>query len=461
MAGETRPLLASPGGLGGAEAFSITSDLGSIGEFGDTLNKGRVQLVSDAGALSDDPYERDAVASSLTGVFNLANAAIGAGVLAFPFAFAAMGWAAALVLTAIVIVTMGFTASVLSRATAQLRVNNYGVLVEKALGPRWGFAGKVTLCLYLLGACTGYLRVISDMTVPLAQRLWGIDALVAQPFVLVPLCACVVVLPLAMLPRVDFLAPASFIAVASCLYVAVFVWVEGIAAWTDDEVPPLSAFRVDLKFFQAAPLVAFAFTTHGLVPTIFAAVRGHNPEKFRWTVAFAYVICCALYIPTGFLGAVLFSRDTEGDILLNFSEDNPWADAGRVFMTVTVLMAYPMNQFPARAALAKLVFPDKEMENFGWIYNGATFAIFATSVTLAIVLPGLQTVLGLFGATFGVALVFVFPAALNLRLASPENRRRAWIESCCIGVVGVYVGIAGGAMTLCGAVGPCKTALGV
>jgi Transmembrane amino acid transporter protein len=91
-------------------AYSLPSKNGSnAGGERDPLLRGVVEETGEGEGGSEDPYDRDAVASAFTGVFNLANAAIGAGVLAFPFAFRLMGWIGAICLTAGVVCVMMWT----------------------------------------------------------------------------------------------------------------------------------------------------------------------------------------------------------------------------------------------------------------------------------------------------------------------------------------------------------------
>jgi amino acid permease len=140
--------------------------------------------------------------------------------------------------------------------------------MERALGKRWGTVGKAVLTLYLGGAMTAYMKVVGDMTVPVAAKFWGDHAPFAQTYTLIPIFSVLLILPLSLLPRVDILGPASFLAVISCTYVAVFIWVDGITRWADRDTVVISNFDATARFFQGVPLVTFAFTGHPLVPPV-------------------------------------------------------------------------------------------------------------------------------------------------------------------------------------------------
>lgn len=86
-------------------------------------------------------------------MFNLANAAIGAGVLAFPIAFAKTGVFLGLALVAVFVVLLGFTLHVLARASIRLDCSTYQEAVTRTAGPWAGYTIMVFLTLYLFGAC--------------------------------------------------------------------------------------------------------------------------------------------------------------------------------------------------------------------------------------------------------------------------------------------------------------------
>jgi amino acid permease len=185
---------------------------------------------------------------------------------------------------------------------------------------------------------------------------------------------------------------------------------------------------------------------------VFAAIKGHSIPTFKRVVLAASLVCMALYVPTGIFGFMMYGTDVEGDVLLNFKIGNVWADVGRVAMALTVILAYPINHLPTRSAVATLIFPTSDLKNFSFAYFAITGGIFACTLGLAIGVPGLQTVFGMFGATFGVCLVFFFPAMLHVKFAPHEGRKRAYAEAAFISLIGLFVGIAGGTMTMVAAV---------
>ena len=170
-----------------------------------------------------EPPPRDA--SLLVSTFNLANCAIGAGVLSMPFAVSELGVAlAALVLPTVAVVVV-FTLKVLLRASDVYGAVSYQELVCKALGPVAAHAVSVALVTYIAGSCVAYIIIVADAFASVAAVAGVPGAHVAGAFgvermaVILVTSACVL-LPLSLLRRTKHLAPTSAFSVVALAYTA-------------------------------------------------------------------------------------------------------------------------------------------------------------------------------------------------------------------------------------------------
>ena len=105
-------------------------------------------------------------------IITLANSAIGAGVLTFPYAFESAGLVLAIILCLCLALLMGFTLHVIAQSTEAAqkkdsRVRSYQDVVKLAMGERVSTAVEVALVLYLFGGCIAFLIIIGDMCQPL------------------------------------------------------------------------------------------------------------------------------------------------------------------------------------------------------------------------------------------------------------------------------------------------------
>jgi len=264
-------------------------------------------------------------------------------------------------------------------------------------------------------------------------------------------------LPLSMLKRVTFLATASVLAVVSVAYVALLLVYDGSVALHDIAFENVKMFRWTYEFMSALPLVCFAFQCQLLVPPIYSEMKQRDLPTFHKVMAGGLAICCMTYAMVGFFGYAKFGADSQGDILLNFADDYVPASIGRLVMAVHVTLAYPLNSFPCRLALFSLLYKGKTQDQIPPVkFYGWTVLMFAVNLVVAILVPEVTVVFSIFGATLGVSLIFLFPAAFAWKIS--EQKRQAsfndpkvkrWQVGAGIGVViGVFIAISGTILTL-------------
>ena len=170
------------------------------------------------------PVLGDAVVASLS----LVNAALGAGVLAYPYAYMSAGLIPASLLT-LMLGCLSFMAlcslmHAMSKARARVpdpsKVSSFGDLVREELGLKASMVLEVLIVLYGFGACVGYLEVLEDV----ADSVMGsqqsvLDALGLSraAFQVITLCAatvpCFALSALRSISALKYSAAASVLAV--------------------------------------------------------------------------------------------------------------------------------------------------------------------------------------------------------------------------------------------------------
>ena len=284
-----------------------------------------------------------------TAVVTTALAALGAGVLAYPFAFMKAG----LVGGGILLFTMstfgGIALFILMRSIAYVQqtdpsVHAYGEVVRVLCGPRAGAVVECGVIFYALGACWSYLVLLADVVSPVITRLTGLpDELTSQ---LVMVTSALIGLALCLLRKINALRWTAVIAVLAVLMlVAALVREylkhpckpgdckdeEGVDGW------PEGARGVRLfpdgfgSVAAAIPLVTFALQCHIQTPSVYAEVPVslRTPRVNIATAVGTYALLCILYLPTGIAGYARFGGATAGDIINNFSISDDLADAVR------------------------------------------------------------------------------------------------------------------------------------
>ena len=84
-----------------------------------------------------------------------ANAAIGAGILSFAFAFKACGLVLGVIVTLSFAAVMAFTLHILANAARLSRGEQYQDIVRRMLGRKYAVVITISMIIYLVGGCIG------------------------------------------------------------------------------------------------------------------------------------------------------------------------------------------------------------------------------------------------------------------------------------------------------------------
>ena len=407
-------------------------------------------------------------ASFLVSTFNLANCAVGAGVLSMPFAVSELGVALAALVLPMVAAVVVFTLKVLLRASDVYGAVSYQELVHKALGPVAGHAVSVALIAYIAGSCVAYIIIVADAYASVAAVARAPGAHVAGAFrvertaVILVTSACVL-LPLSLLRRTKHLAPTSVVTVVALAYMACAVVAEfaaGAFSATDSEGAwwfrasrggavgsagfrdgAVDLWRLDERSALALPILVVAFQCHIQVLSIYAELREEpsvTPARAEESVedaAYAKeaarrrvmgrvattstTICLVGYLAVGAC-AYLSHPHIDSNLLKSYDASDPYMLVATVGMGLSAIGSYPMNHFSARAAL-----DDVLAASCGWTpaapgtapaarHVSQTLAFVLATTATALAVEDLGKVFQLVGSTAGVLVICWVPAALLL-----------------------------------------------
>ena len=196
-------------------------------------------------------------------VSNVANAALGSGVLAFPLAFSLLGWVNGIAVTIVAAALNGYMLTVVVRCARYTGSSSYAEMCALMFG-RW--AGRVVLFsagLFCYSCMLSYLLVFGDMLSGTIHDFFPstVCALWADPYV-VSAVVWLLIQPLCFVRSIDFLGPAAIVGVVAVVFtVAMLVWHAG----TSPHKPPFAAlkkFKWEPSAFQAVPIILFAYMCH-------------------------------------------------------------------------------------------------------------------------------------------------------------------------------------------------------
>lgn len=430
-----------------------------------------------------------------TPVITLANTALGAGILTYPFAYSLAGIAVGSVLTITTgtFCVMGVCIIFHCMGLAQQKdasIRAYGDLVRTMLGTGYGVVIDMFIVAYMFGACIGYMILLADQLGPIFGSAAGLDSQTARLYVTIG--ASVVCLGLSLLPNISSLRYTSFVGVMGVFLVTCTLVMQavdhpcrqghcldehGCDGWPAGNEPAggggpagVSAWPQSfLSLMRAPPLIGYAMQSQIQTPNVYAEAPAHMRTPWRLFAigTSAYSVLMFFYVPTGIAGYMRFGLATNGDILTNFNVQDQLSDVARACISITALSAFPMQHFPARLALHSAwaaLRPRRGSSTLGAPMLGAsaehassgtdslkqlstTFIVVegvlwtsSAGVLAYLVGPAIAKVFGLIGAVCGGGVIFVYPGLLWAKLGNgaPSSARRV-VPAASMLVVGVFI----------------------
>jgi amino acid permease len=439
-------------------------------------------------------------------VANLCSATLGAGVLALPYALFQAGLVVGMLLLAASAVATAASIGLIVKASAHYKQNTYESLVEHTVGRTMRTVTEICIVLFCGGCAVGYVIAVGDI---LQQSHLMVRDSRAWSMITV---WCLVMLPLSLLRRMQTLQFASALGIASIgtlVCAALVHLVNDVSQETppnDDSGPTLSNLQDFLwpshgviSVLKACPIVLFAFSCQCNVCAIFEELpdncvgnvvdsNGRDKEDFMGRVTWtAVAICGFLYASISTVALADLGFSIAPNILSSYEIVGIMRVACAA-MAAAVIMAFPLNIFPARVTLEGILdryhpidtaLPSEsltaalleesdileghavqspvavdttcvnihvplatersdatvssDMEEDGWHkvrHVLLSVILSGMALMLALVVPDISIVFGFLGGTTSSMLGFVLPGMLGLRLSrdtgEPSLRPVSW-----------------------------------
>jgi len=151
------------------------------------------------------------------------------------------------------------------------------------------------------------------------------------------------------------------------------------------------------------------------------------------------------YLLISIFGYLTFLDNTEEDLILSYPGDSNILNVIRIIMAVSIILTYPMANFPCRFSLDNLLFPSKTEPpawmtitcgNFKnltgrklaklaiayprWRTFAEALVITSLAYVLSILFPKISIVFGLTGSTASTFTSYLLPSWFYLMLSTPQ-----------------------------------------
>lgn len=245
------------------------------------------------------------------------NYALGAGILALPYAFRQAGFAIGTAMVFTVACATVFSMLLLLGASKASQTYGFEQLARMAYGDRFAQFVKVTIIVDSFGALSAYMILIADTSSELAADYLGRNTIWANKLFVLTLVTIFIMFPLCCLKNINYLGFTSALSLVPLVYFLVLQVVYLAKAGGVQ-----SGFKLfNGGFFYALPIIIFSFSSQQALFPLYTELQERNGtekdiKKVVWVSIGLTALC---YFGSGTMGILTYPTTAKGTILPCFN----------------------------------------------------------------------------------------------------------------------------------------------
>ncbi|OZC06910.1 transmembrane amino acid transporter protein [Onchocerca flexuosa] len=374
-------------------------------------------------------------------IFNLANCIVGVSMLAMPYCLQQCGILLGTILIGICSILTKLTCHLLYQGALLTRRRSYESMASHAFGNGGKRLVELLMILFLMSCIVSFMVVIGDigphvladyleLQAP-TQRLRILVMVVIFLFIILPLSLFRSVTSLSRINSITILFYTVFVLrmILECIpRIFDFNWIGNIRWWRQEGL------------LNSLPIISMALSCQTQLFCVTDCIKEPSVAKMDMIVSGAVNICSSMYTAVGLFGYIAF-YDVElyGDILL-YLQNSLLTQLLKLAFMLSVAVSIPLMLFPGRIAFYNFLMKPDACEFAmlrvpSLIFISLTVFLLSSCLLVAVIVPNVEFILGITGATIGSLVTIIIPSLLFLSISRGIEQYRSLIFYAKVSII--------------------------